>query len=153
MKYEDYIWERHKRNIVIAIIILSLVGLSQLVFGQEKKENVIIIHALADAGKIKEMLFNNGYTVDKSDSIFITTKEKSIKTCNISLSFMLKDTLIYLRGNLKMPVAMQTRYTMTEAATYDIYFGGMKGSPIRNAWNEMNRIAILLSDKVEYAKQ
>ncbi len=117
---------------------------------QIKKDNTIIIHENLEAKKISEVLFDHGYIINKTDSGYISTDPIKIKDVNMRIAMQKKDSAWTIKAWGKPAVIISENiawdYTL-------IYYGGAKSSPLRNAWDEMVKIAKQLSDKIEYAKQ
>ena len=127
--------------------------LPALAFSQNKKDNAIIIHENIPTEKINDILFSNGYIVSKSDSNFITTEAKEIKGVSIKFAISRKDSIMILKGWQKPLMSIQIYGVKSEYDFDVIYFAGMKGSILRNSWNEFDRMAKEISDKIEYTKQ
>lgn len=136
------IWERKNLIIVLAVIALTC----NTVFGQEKKDNTIIVHKSLKASQIVNTLFDNGYVIEKSDSAFISTQIRLVKGFHFQLIVSIRDSSVILKGLDQMTF-------MGTTDLLPVSNNGMKNSPNKILWNEMDRIAKLLGDSISYAKQ
>lgn len=128
------------------LFVFAFILFSQLSFAQKKGDNTIIIHEQINKAKVIEVLFNNGYIVDKNDSSFVSTDFTSVGASHLKLAFNLKDTITAMKAWVRMTFISQTELLPVSNA-------GAKGSAIRKAWDEMNKIAKLLGSELEYVKQ
>lgn len=130
------------------LCLLLLIPFNSL--AQKKGDNIIILHN-TNYKAIKSVLFQNNYIVENDDTSYINTASRQIpKTAAIvKLMFQITDTAVYLKGLLK-PIITLVK------GDYDfmpVNFRGAKGSQMRDSWNELNRIALILSKEVVYKKQ
>lgn len=121
--------------------------------GQEKntpfkKANTIIIKAPSKdslLNKLAVLLAQNGYGIENKDvsTGIINTTERSPKRSDVVVKIVgiVSDSTITLRGQFKMTMSFSIGGVSSVPAYEDIRFGGMKGSPTRDAWNELNTIA------------
>lgn len=129
------------------IIISFIIAFPALVFSQQKKDDAILLHGVAFKSALK-IIAQQGYPLHNYDADlgFATTDFKNVKL-NLKVKFALtelNDSTIQLTGTSSVE--------MDGAVTGTIRFAGMKGSPIRNAFNEMNRIAGLITSEKTYKK-
>lgn len=136
-------------------LALVLVLLINTAFAQDKKDNVIIAGPVP-YNIIKSSLFQNGYTFENNDTTYITTTSKELSKGNMSVKFM------FIRSDSNTVISALGRYTIaivvggisTAPSDFErIDYRGMKGSPIKLAWAEMDRIAKLISPIVTYDKR
>lgn len=125
---------------------------------QTKKDSKIIV-TVADTANlfntVVSKLFEKGFTIlQKDESLgLIATGEKSIKSAaSIKLKAIVKDSTITLFGEVANDVTVEIWGAKLERTFAQIYFGGMKGSDMRNGWNEMDSIAHEFGNKISYSK-
>lgn len=134
--------------------ILTLISLKSE--GQIKKDNTIVISEIVTLSKIKSVLFANGYTLESnSDTLYLSTQSKELNNQSIAIKLLIAktDSVTYIKGQWKPTLSLSIGGVKTESDFSQLDFSGAKNSPYRKAWNEMTRIAILLSDKISYIKQ
>jgi hypothetical protein len=122
-----------------------------------KKANTITIagnSSQADNFKqVNTTLFENGYGILNSDKELglITTTEKSFIDGAIKLNILVKDNKVLIRGDYKMSVSINIGAGATIDPTWStILFTGMKGSPAKDAWIEMSKLADAIPGDKEY---
>lgn len=120
-------------------------------FSQKKGDNTIKL-PYANYNTIKSILFRNGYTFANNDTTYLTTSSKEMKKVSIAIKLMIErtDSCTYIKGLIKPTLSIQIYGVKTESDFEDLTFRGAKSSPIRNAWNEMNRIANIISSQIIY---
>lgn len=138
-----------KKLIFIAGLLISLTGMAQ-----NKKDNTIILSGPVSMGDIKRVLFENGYSIIGNDTAYISTSAKGLPKYDIALKLMIlkSDNTTQIKGLEKITLPGK----LFENDEYEsLYFGGMKGSFLRKAWEEMDKIAKQLSSNasITYAKQ
>lgn len=138
---------------ILTILILFIA--TTVCNAQSKGDNTIVIDSTVNLNDVKTVLFQNGYMIQGTDSIFITTSSKEMSKDAVAVKLMLlkTDTALYVKGLFKPTLSLQIWGVKTESDFEQLYFGGEKRSPFRKAWNEMDRIAKLLSSKIKYVKQ
>ncbi len=105
--------------------------------------------------ELKQVLFTKGYSINNIDTMFISTAEKTVEKSVMIIKLL----IARINGNTYLKAQGKTSSTITlfGATVQDdfspVEFRGMKGSPLMQAWNEMNKIAKELSDNVTYLKQ
>lgn len=109
----------------------------------QKKGDNTIKSGFRPAIEIKSILFKNGYSLIGNDTAYLVTAQKNIKYSEIKLLIFRTDSATYIKGDL---ASIDNEFT-------SIYFGGMNKSPLRRAWNGIERIAKLISPDIEYIKQ
>ena len=131
-------------------LLLLLYFLPLLTFSQNlKKANLIVIPTHGSVETIYKktivVLVQNGYKIEKSASdlrtILTSPKVLSEEEITINLDvFIVSNKEIQLRGNTFIP----------NVGVSKIENVGMKGSPAKISWEEMNKIAKLLGDDLIY---
>ena len=121
-----------------------------------KKANTIIITGnLTQDESFKQVtgiLFESGYGILSSDNNIgtITTTEKSIKRATTRFTFLIKDKKVLIRGQFNINITTNYGGVSSPSDWSDIQYFGMNGSPSMAAWNEMLKIAEMISGKKEY---
>jgi len=142
------------KTLILIILCLIFVKLD----AQEKKDTKIIIqNDSANFNMILKMLYWESYIVDQKDSVngFIATKERSLPkdgSVSIILKLFIQNGYVTVTGEVASNVTIGLTYAKEEKHFTDISYGGMKGSGMRNAWNEMNRIAHMMGSNLRYSK-
>ncbi len=110
-----------------------------------EKSNAIVI-TIADSttavAKIQKVLADKDYTLapSKNASVISTTAKTLKNGTRVAYNFKVKGNEIILKGNI--PVSGQT--------SPFISYQGKKGTPIMNAWEEMEKLAKLLGGTIKY---
>ncbi len=140
------------------ILILSCLCFSFEAISQpKKKDNTIIISQAVSYQKIKSILFSRGYILEPSaDSSLISTQERDLgrEAVALKISILREDSITYLKGLIKSNISVSLGGFKGESGFSPIYFGGMKGSGLRLAWEELEAIGNLLTDiSLKYLRQ
>ena len=121
-----------------------------------KKCNTIIIsdtlNQLQYYNAISDILFESGYgilTGDKEQGT-ISTTEKSFKDGVVKLNILMKDKKVVLRGDFKSDISITIGGVSTVPNWNTIEYTGGKGSPYRNAWNELLKISDQIPGRKTY---
>jgi hypothetical protein len=135
-------------------LILLLILFPMCLAAQEKKDTKIIVHVdtTGAINKIKSALFENGYTVESQDDSFIASTEKSIDGCSVKIRTLLKSDHIVITGQVANDVTISLGGVKAERTFSQVYYGGMKGSPLRIAWNEVVRFAKMIGTDITFSK-
>lgn len=128
---------------------------SSILFAQKKGDNTVVIPNDVSLTQIKTALFKNGYAIINSDSNFISTSEKEMKKQAIVLRFLIAriDSVTYIKAQYKSSVNVSLFGNVAANEFLLPEFTGMKGSPVRAAWDELDKIAKEISPEVSYLKQ
>lgn len=127
---------------------------------QEKKDTKIIV-SLEDTtdvlNKITKRLYQQDYVVDKKDTEngYISTKEKALKkdaSTSVFLKFFVDGNRLIISGEVASNVTLSLGGAKAERTFVPIGFYGMKGSSMKNAWNEMESIAKQFGNKITFSK-
>jgi len=134
-------------------ILFLLVIVSANAMAQKKGDNTIIL-PYTSLSQIKNVLFQNGYSTN-SDTVYIATSSKELAKAAMSVKLMIlrTDTATFIKGMTKSTVSLYLSSVKYEDDFSQISFIGMKGSSYRKVWEEMDRIAKLLSSNLIYIKQ
>lgn len=144
----------HKQYIMIKYL-MALFIITSNGYSQTKGDNTIIIPKDISSMEIKGWLFNNGYSINNIDTLFISTAEKTVDRSAMIIKLM----IARMNGNTYLKAQGRTSSTITVygATVQDdfspVEFRGAKSSPNMQAWNELNRIVKAISDSVIYVKQ
>jgi hypothetical protein len=139
-----------------ALILIFLSGFSFLLHAQSpKKKDTKIIVTTSDTSnlisRISVALFEKGYNPDYKDEKagIVISKEKDFGTYSVRIRVLIKDSIITFSGQGRF-------YTLLKGDKdedfNEIYFGGMKGSDIRNAWDQVESIARQFGAISRYSK-
>lgn len=140
------------------LLLLTGLLLVNSLSAQEKKDTKIVVqNDSANFNMILKILYWESYIVEQKDSVngFIATKERAIQkdgSISIIIKLFIQNGFVTLTGEVASNVTINFTYAKTERSFQNIYYGGMKGSPLRNAWNEMDRIAHMMGRNVRYSK-
>lgn len=150
-----------KRILFFALVINSL-----NTFSQVKNDNTIIIKNISFSF-IMNSLLDQGYTIDKYDTLFHTIKTalkdgrredgKPTNLFKIFLDIRVKDSLVIIKGQGVAAVTLQlfknsTGYSET-SNYYPIQNKGMKNSELRSSWVMMDNFAKSFKTDIVYSKQ
>jgi hypothetical protein len=131
-----------KKLLLLSIVAFTTVlGYAQ---GPEKANAIIITmpdsNTISD--KVLKILTSKDYIINKGkNASVITTMPKALKSnTRLALNAQLKGADIILTG--KLVIAAQGSMTVNN--------NGTKGTPVMNAWEEMDKIAKAFGGKVKY---
>ncbi|CAN5576186.1 hypothetical protein BH10BAC2_BH10BAC2_10230 [soil metagenome] len=133
------------------ILFAFLLLLSFSCHAQKKGDNTFLFPPSVPIDRFKIVLFQNGYSIENNDTVYLSTDTKAVPKTSVIMKFIVAktDTAIFLKGMVKPAVTLGNFQADFSVA----YFGGMKGSQVRDSWNEANRIALLIDSSVRYLKQ
>lgn len=132
------------------IILLLLIFISQYAKGQKKLDNTIVVDTIRNIQEIKRVLFDNGFTIDGSDTTFFVTTAKQMKTASVvRLMIARTDTSIIIKGQYKF----QVKFMGIEEEFTPVEFRPSKQNLNHDWFEEMNKVAKLLGSKIRYFKQ
>ncbi len=136
------------------LLLLTILLFPGLCFCQNKGDNTIKL-PYANYIMIKSILFKNGFSLTNSDTSFLTTSSKEMEHVSVAIKLMVErnDSSVFIKGLIKPTLSIQIYGVKTESDFENLTFGGAKSSPLRKAWNEMERIAMLISPNFVYLKQ
>ena len=143
----------------LIFLLIFFNSLSICIFAQKKKDNTFVIPQYINMHEIKTVLFQNGYTFENSsDTSFLNTSSKKLPNSFISIkmSFAITDTALYIKGMVKsdkndpLTVALIGKSDAEPDFMQVEYFKIFKK---QIDWDEINRIAKILSPEVYYIRQ
>lgn len=140
-------------------MILALL-IPALSYAQQKKDSKIIVKVSDTTSlynNIIRQLYQRGYIVEQKDEQngFIATKEKTLPndaTTSVIIKAIVDSGNITLTGEVADNVTMSIGGAKLQRRFTPIYYGGMKGSSLRNSWNELNAIASQFGREITYAR-
>jgi hypothetical protein len=137
------------KKLLLIIIVVPVLGLAQ-----NKNDNTIVLPVVS-FNTIKSVLFDNGYSLLNEDTIFITSTSKETKLLPFSLRFMINRSgqQTYLKALYRKTIDISLMGETTNPDFTELDFSGMKNSPYRRAWDEVDRIAKQISTNVSYTKR
>lgn len=125
-----------------------------LSFAQVKNDTKITVpvNDTSMFNKVCLILYEKGYTLKQKDKElgFIATDDRAINGTTLRLKFLVKDSVVITGDVYNEMAAALARGRYADKAIKDesyytpIRFAGMKGSGLKDAWNEMNKIANLI---------
>lgn len=140
------------------LFFICLFLVCTLCHAQEKKDTKIIVTVTDTSSLFNRVitgLFEKGFTIVQKDRDLglIATEERPIKnSASIKLKAQIKDSTISFFGEVANDVTISLGGVKMERTFERIYYGGMKGSDLRNAWNEMLSIAKQFGTEIKYSK-
>ncbi len=136
------------------IALSSLLLFCLLTKAQKKLDNTIIVDTIRTIKEIKQILFNNGYTVEGSDTSFFLTTPKQMKSASVlRLMFARTDTSIIIKGQYKLQVEMVLFNTPIKNDFEPVEYRLSKQNLNYEYFGEMSKVAKLLGTKITYLKQ
>ncbi len=124
---------------------------------QNKKDNIIVAHG-ADFKNAVNILLDGGYTIEEIDSKYETVRTEYKALCRdcvpeIMLDIRVKQNNAIVKGKWRSNGGIIGQTLSGNSDT--MYFDKMheKSKVPKMCFNEMNRIAMLLSKNVDYTKQ
>jgi hypothetical protein len=135
--------------IVLLLSVLTATGKqvkAQSIEIPERANLIKVIGTKADLFNfVAQTLSLEGYPIIQAEEAagIISTGEKSFIPGDIKLSVTVMDSTVYVRGSARLG----------SGSSSEISNQGMKGSPARKWWDEMNRVALLLGSDPSYEKR
>lgn len=131
-----------------SIIIIGLFLIPALAFSQQKKDTKITTTA-KDTGnlfnRVAMTLIDNGFPIEQKDKDlgYIQTGERKIEKAEGSskIRAVIKDSIITFTSTFAINVEITLSGVKSSRVFEPVYYGGMKGSMIRRAWEIMDEIA------------
>lgn len=141
---------------IIFILALSVCALLAHAQKPPKKSSKIVVSA-DTAGvfnKIVLSLYDLGYTIESRDDVnkFVLSGEKEFGSYSIKMKALVKDSSIVFSGFMASNVSISIYGAKTERAFGSVYFGGMKGSPLRDAWEKLENFALSFGATISYGQ-
>jgi len=116
------------------------------VFAQNKGDNTILVLGKLTYSQIQSKLFDNGFVLTGNDTMFLKTNAKSTGYANMYLILKRSDSTLSFKGYMDMTIdGFNIGSTVVENK-------GMKGSPIRNSFNEMVKVTESFGLPLVYSK-
>lgn len=148
------------RLILAFTIVFCNSTFAQQVMPPKKASKIIVLvrdssNTLLD--HVTKTLFDYGYTIDNKDEKLklISTKERSSKKYSTltKIRASINDTAIVLKSEIALGFSVDLFGTRDLQPSYsEVYYGGAKKSPLREAWNELDAIAHKFGDHIVYSK-
>ncbi len=136
------------------ITLLYLLLICSICKAQKKLDNTIVVDTVRTIKEIKQILFNNGYTVEGNDTSFFVTTPKQMKSAAVlRLMFARTDTAIIIKGQYKLQVEMVLFNTPIKNDFEPVEYRLSKQNLNYEYFMEMIKIAKLLGSKISYLKQ
>lgn len=133
---------------------LSFIFLSLTIKAQKKLDNTIVVDTVRTIKEIKQILFNNGYTIDGTDTSFFVTTPKQMKSAAVlRLMFARTDTSVIIKGQYKLQVELNLFNTPIKNDFELVEYRLSKQNLNYEYFGEMNKVAKLLGSKITYLRQ
>ncbi len=132
------------KNYLLLNLLLFMFNIS---YSQEipAKANTIVI-AMPDSNnlnkKIMDVLAHNGYTIKSTSKVssVTSTEPKTLKNTRLTLNATTKGREVFLKGQI----------FIAGQESLNLEYKGNKGTPIMNAWEEMEKVAKAMGGKLRY---
>src|SRR5690349_920358 len=121
-------------------VIASMLG--DGVKGQTKLDNTLIVRDFVSMSKIKEVLFNNGYSVEGADTNYFSSSVKAVKNSYVAVKmlFYKTDTSLTIKGLYKTSGVIFLGAELMPDLEPIKYVKSQKGTTMQS-WNEVDKIA------------
>ena len=89
------------------------------------------------------MLIERGFSIASKDPEikFIESSEKTMERSSVIIRALVKDSSVIFTGKVASNITISFFGEKSERVFYDVYYGGMKGSDMRNAWEYIDQFA------------
>jgi hypothetical protein len=144
----------------ILILLIASSAIAQQQTPPKKASKIIVLvrdtaNTLLD--QVTKTLFDYGYTIDNKDEKLklISTKERSSKKYSAftKIRASVNDTAIVFKSDIALGFGIDLFGVRDLQPSYsEVYYGGAKKSPLREAWNELDAIAHKFGDHIIYSK-
>lgn len=129
--------------------------LSCSVLAQKHSTTIVVKNDSITFNTIVKVLHLESYIIDEKDSAngFIATKERALPndpSVSVIFKFLIQPHGVRITGEAANNVTINLTYAKQERTFVNIYNGGMKKSPVKNAWNEMDRLAHYFGSDISY---
>jgi hypothetical protein len=137
----------------ILIVFLLAIVCPSLINAQVKGDNTFTIHASVSLTAIKMVLFENGYSLVGTDTTFLTTTSKELKSYAWSVKMMLvrTDTTVIIKAFAKNNNDVPLFGVTTVSDFEPLVYVKSKLSILRSCWAEIDKVAHALSPNVTYS--
>jgi hypothetical protein len=136
------------------VILLVLVFICISAKSQNKLDNTIVIDTTRTIKEIKKILFDNGFTIDGTDTSFFTTTAKQVNNVAvIKLMIARFDSSITIKGQSKLLIETSLFGSTIKNDFEPIFWAKSKSSLAHKWFSEMDKVAKLLGSKIHYLKQ
>jgi len=137
------------KHLLLFVLLFPL-----FVSAQKKLDNTIIVDTVRTIKEVKQILFNNGYSVEGNDTSFFVTSAKQMKTASVlRLMFAKGDSTIIIKGQYKLQVELSL-FGVPTTNDFEMVENRLDKHNINYEYfAEMNKIAKQLGSKITYLKQ
>lgn len=111
-------------------------------FAQQKGDNAIVVDTVVSMNHLKTILFRNGLVPENQDTSFILTTPKSVLGIRVKLLIAKTDSNLVFKPLAEFSNGFEIVSWNNNWLRYD-----------RDIWTEMNKIAMLFSNKISYITQ
>lgn len=135
-------------------LLISLILSPLLTYSQPKRlDNTIIVKNRIDLNSLKSYLFQHGYMVEGSDTVFITSSAKSIGAKVFKFNILRSDTSTIIKGQMKITVEGTLWGSTIKEEFQQVYYVKSKENLMWDCWNEMAALAVYIGSSISYLKQ
>lgn len=140
-------------SLLLMIFTASLLSAQEILKGANA---IIITGDFLKDDKLSEttsLLLELGIRIEKEDKEHgsITTSPRSFKNGSVSELILIKDNQVIIRGQWSSNILVSIYgATSNPNEISEITYGGQRGSPKRNAWNEMSALADRITGEKSY---
>jgi hypothetical protein len=131
------------KNLFLLFIIAfaNSYGLAQDIPAKANTITITLPDSNNVSDKLVDVLTKKDFIIKSADKSGVSTTAKTLKNSSrISLDAKIKGTDIVLKGMI----------LIASQSSMPIEYKGAKGTPIMNAWEEMDKVAKALGGKVKY---
>jgi virulence-associated protein VapD len=120
-----------------------------------KDDNSIVINEPIFFDRIKQTLFDNGFLISNSDSVFISTSEINLSGTSFAIKFVInkQDSVTIFKGFIKSLLEINMYGVKSTSEFTPVIFKGPKNGDLKKGWYEMDKIAKKLSQNISYVKR
>ncbi len=140
-------------TLILLLIFYSISYSQQL---QKKDTKIIVVSADTSNlfNRIILALFERGYSIESKDEQLklLASTERAWGSRSVKIRAMIKDSVIIFTGQVANNVTISLWGAKAERTFDNIYYGGMKGSDLRIAWEELDSFAKEFGSDLKYSK-
>src|SRR5574343_1053427 len=123
-------------------IIILIVVFPMCLFAQNKDDNAIVIHEQISFSHLKQTLFDNGFQITNSDSVFISTTELNMSGTSFTIKFLInrQDSITIVKGFIKSLLELSLSGVKANSEFTPVIFKGAKNGDLKKAWSIMDKL-------------
>jgi hypothetical protein len=146
--------KKHYYCFILQLLLIPTFSFSQKPVKKDTKIIVIPTDTINLLNKISIALYEKGYSIESKDEQlkFIASTEKGFGDYSVKIRAFINDSVIVFTGQMASNISLSLWGAKTERAFENIYYGGMKGSQFRKAWDELDSFARIFGTHIMYSK-